>query len=175
MTKKITLQTIDKKLDTILSLLEPKPALDENLIKLEMKDYMTPQYLFDECKKLFKIYSCVDLSRVTSERTGNYTVYFKNNQEADEEYKNISANQLKYIEVITLEERLLMEIEYFKKTGKHLDIENITLCSGSRYSDGYVPYVHFYSGDQAVHVGYWGPGIVHPGLRARRAVKIENV
>jgi hypothetical protein len=29
-------------------------------------------------------------------------------------------------------ERLLYELKYFAETGKHLDIDNLTLCSGSR-------------------------------------------
>lgn len=62
------------------------------------------------------------------------TRYFKKNVEADEELKNLSANDLEKRggEYITLRERLIMELEYFKATGKHLDIYNVTLCAGSQ-------------------------------------------
>lgn len=42
---------------------------------------------------------------------------------------------------ITLRERLLLELAYFDETGDHLDVKGVTFCSGSRYSDGYVPRV----------------------------------
>ena len=37
---------------------------------------------------------------------------------------------------ITLLERLLFELGYFLATNRQLDVENGTLCSGSRDSDG---------------------------------------
>jgi hypothetical protein len=55
---------------------------------------------------------------------------------------------------ITLRERLLMEILYFKETGKHLDIIGWTICSGSRYSDGDVPGVYFNPSNDGVYV-FW--------------------
>ncbi len=55
---------------------------------------------------------------------------------------------------ITLRERLLMEIQYFKETGNHLDIKGWTICSGSRYSDGDVPYVCWYPGNGGMYVGW---------------------
>ena len=69
---------------------------------------------------------------------------------------------------ITLEERLLLEIEYFKKTGKHLDVENWTLCSGSRYQDGYVPSA-YWDGDEFGVDWYGSDGRFACG-RARSAV-----
>jgi len=91
-------------------------------------------------------------------------------QEADEDLKNKSANDLKRegIAGITLRERLLYELEYFKKTGQHLDIDNITLCAGSRGSDGGVPRVGWRSG--WVGVSWCGPEGSRAGLRSRRAV-----
>ena len=181
MTKKDTTISL---LREIRDLLKPetsgtsdKSAETTDLIKLEMKYYMTPRYLFGECEKLFQIwiYDESSLDRIKSEREGDYTVYFKNVQEADEENKNLSADDCKEKEIkgITLEERLLLEIEYFKKTGNHLDINNWTLCSGSRRSDGNVPYMHFDSDNQTVHV-YWYYSD-HPcdDLRARSVQKIS--
>ena len=45
-----------------------------------------------------------------------------------------------FINGITFRERILLELEYFDRTGLHLDIETITLCSGSRIF-GFVPCV----------------------------------
>jgi len=137
---------------------------------------MTPQTIYDKCKELFPSwkYTNENLDDITtSERTskaGAYAVWFRDNIEADEELKNLSANDLKNRGIlgITLEERLLFELKYFKETGKHLDIENVTLCSGSRCSDGGVPYVRWYDGK--LYVDWCYPGGRHGGLRSRRAV-----
>ncbi len=101
---------------------------------------------------------------------------FKYTQEADEELKNLSANDLKKkeIEGITLRERLLMERAYFKKTGKHLDIESVTLCSGSRYSDGSVPYVYWHSDSRKMSVDWDDPSYSYAGLRSRAAVTLDS-
>jgi len=107
---------------------------------------MTPQKLYDKCKELFPCWKYTDKNLdeiVSSERTSKndpYAVWFRDRVEADEELKNLSANQLKDRSIlgITLEERFLYELKYFKETGKHLDIQNITLCAGSRVGVGTV-------------------------------------
>lgn len=179
---KPTLDTLNKKLDKILSLLKNPPVeitgkskedeLDsDKYIKLEMKSYMTPRYLFEECKKLFPfyIYNEKSLDNIISNRKGDYTVYFKNVQEADEENKNLSANDLKEkgIKSITLEERLALEIEYFKRTGNNLDIKNITLCEGSHDQNGNVPCVYWHSVARGVVADWCSPGDCYDSLRAR--------
>jgi|GEM_PF-510412 hypothetical protein len=87
--------------------------------------------------------------------------------EADEKYKNLSANALAELGIIgnTCLERLIHGYRYFIKTGKHLDVENITLCSGSRCSDGYVPCVSFLDGK--VGVDGCDPSDSYDLLRAR--------
>ena len=94
----------------------------------------------------------------------------RDRQEADEELKNKSANDLKSdgTNCVTLEERLLLEMMYFRETGKHLDIQNITLCAGSRRPRGGVPRVSWYS--VGVGVDWCGPGHAYGGLRARAVV-----
>lgn len=173
--KKPTLSSLDKKLDIILKLLG-NPVTDVDLIELKMTSKMTVQYLFDECKKLFDIYSYIDLSKIVSERKGNYTVCFKNVQEADEENKNLSANELKEkgVKGITLEERLLLEILYFKKTGKHLDIDNLTLCAGSRHHDGHVPCVDWSSDNRQVNVDWYNPDDSNDNVRSRSVVSLKK-
>lgn len=139
---------------------------------------MTPQQLYDKCAELFPCWCWTeeDLDKIVqSERTakgGHYAAWFQDVVKADEDLKNLSANDLekKRIPGITLEERLLYELKYFKKTGGHLDIENITLCSGSRYSDGGVPEVSWIPVRRVLRVGWYHPGVSGPGLRSRRAV-----
>ena len=135
---------------------------------LHMKPEYTAQYLFDECKKLFDCYTWFDLDSVTSDRHGEYTVTFKPNVEEDEENKNKSANDVKGLKTITLPERLLLELNYFKATGKHLDIVNITLCAGSRSHAGNVPRVSWH--DLQVNVYYCGPDDGYGDIRTRSAV-----
>jgi len=139
---------------------------------------MTPQRLYDKCAEFFPCWKWADedLDRVVqSERTakdGTYAVWFRDVVEADEDLKNLSANDLKTkgIPGITLEERLLYELKYFKETGGHLDIENITLCSGSRCSDGDVPEVGWVPVGRRLSVVWCHPVDSDPGRRSRRAV-----
>lgn len=85
-----------------------------------------------------------------------YAVWVRVGAEPDEKYLDKSTNQADPNMKIgmTLMERMLLEIIYFDETGKHLDIEGWTLCSGSRSSDGDVPSVDWYSDDQLVWVSW---------------------
>ncbi|HPD58302.1 MAG TPA: hypothetical protein PKW17_13750 [Smithellaceae bacterium] len=146
----------------------------ERLIVMEKG--MTAQKLFDKCKELFFAwkYTEEDLDKIIkSDRSAEkeaYAVWIREGVEADEELKNLSANDIekKGIKTETLEERLLDEIRFFKKKGKHLDMKNLTLCSGSRNSDGFVPDVHWR--DYRMEVTWSPPGYHRGDLRARQAV-----
>ena len=72
---------------------------------------------------------------------GSYAIWVRDTVEADEVHKNKSANMIvaAKLKTETLLERMLHELKYFAETGKHLDMNNVTLCSGSRDSDGSVP------------------------------------
>jgi len=137
---------------------------------------MTPEKLFKKCRENFGAWKWTDDNLdeiVISDRTakdGHYAIWVKSNVEADEEFKNISANKLKAQghNGITLEERLVLELFYFWKTKKHLDIQNWTLCTGSRYADGGVPRVGW--GDDEVRVDWCSPGDALDYLRSRQAV-----
>jgi len=142
---------------------------------------MTPQFLYDKCKGLFLCGRWTDKSLdevVTSDRTAknnSYAVWVRNRVEADEELKNLSANDLKKKSIpgITLEERLIYELKYFQETGEHLDIDHSTLCSGSRCSvtlspAAAVPNVGW--GDGFLLVYYFYPDDAFPSLRARQVV-----
>jgi hypothetical protein len=87
-------------------------------------------------------------------KKGAYRVRFQKTIEADTELANKSADDLatEKIAGITLLERLLLEFGYFLATGEHLDVENVTLCSGSRHSDGLVPSVYWLAGYRRLYV-----------------------
>ena len=137
---------------------------------------ITPQSVYDLCVKNFPCWKYTDKNLneiIESERTagnGAYAIRIRDRVEADEELKNLSANQLKQQNVlgITLEESLIYELKFFKETGKHLDIQNITLCSGSRFGDGRVPSVDWY--DDEVHIRWWNAGSADDRLRSRQVV-----
>lgn len=134
---------------------------------------MTIEGVLAECQKLFLVWRYTEQNldeRVTSDRTSeaSYSIKFKNVQEADDDMQNKSASDLKGVKTITLLERLVMELDYFKETGKHLDIENWTLCAGSRRSDGSVPYVYWH--DDKLYVDCASVDGRSADLRARVAV-----
>lgn len=109
-----------------------------------------------------------------SAKKASYCVQVKRRVEADEELKNLSADDLteQKITGITLLERLLLELAYFMSTGQHLDVENWTLCSGSRHSDGRVPYVDWRSVAREIGVDWFPPDGRRDELRARAAVSL---
>jgi len=141
---------------------------------------MTPQKLYDKCAEQFSCnkWTKTDLDKIVkSERTSEtnaYAVWFRDRVEADDELKDKSADELEAEGIlgITLEERLIYELKYFKETGNHLDISNITLCSGSRYSDGDVPRVRWRGGRLEVYGSH--PVNRSDGVRTRAAVILES-
>ena len=75
------------------------------------------------------------------------TRHFLDSQEPDEKTLGKSANEAdSERKGITLRERLLLELAYFEKYEKHLDVESWTICSGSRFADGSVPRVRLGGG-----------------------------
>lgn len=150
---------------------------EKHFLVLVAKD-ITMNAVVKAMKKRFNVYlSTEDLdSSVTKNdrnpQDGNYLVLFNRNIEADEEFKNMSANDLakKGHKGITLFERLLLEVLYYNKTKEHLDINNWTLCSGSRFSDGHVPCVHWYSGHGKLNVFWYFPDGSGGGLGSRSVV-----
>lgn len=104
------------------------------------------------------------------------TRYFKKIVEADPEYADKSANELEgKIEGITLRERLLLELQYFEETGKHLDEKSVTLCTGSRGAGGRVPNVDWSPGRRAVYVRLCPRDYRYPALRSRAAVSLDSL
>jgi hypothetical protein len=137
---------------------------------------VTIEMVLEACRKYFKVwkYTDEDLDAFTKdhERTaanGHYAIRVRERVEADEELKGWSANQvaLHHLTTMTLLERLIYELKYFKETRKHLDVSNVTLCAGSRYQDGYVPRVNWRSDGGRLYVDAYHPQDASDSLRAR--------
>lgn len=139
---------------------------------------ITIQQAYDACKKLFPCWKSMDRdfdeAIPTNERVPNtsYAIWARDRIEADEEFKSLSVNNLKAKSVTTLTvlERILFELKYFIETGGHLDINNVTLCAGSRGSDGSVPSADWHGSKFYVHVLWCDPAHSNDDLRAREAV-----
>ncbi len=153
------------------------PTKQDGLDRLIIEaDGLTPQKVYNICEGLFKCWKWTDknLDEVIthSDRIGLHAVWAKERVEADEERKNLSANQLKELGIvgITFNERGLYEAKYFKETGKHLDRYNWTLCSGSRDFDGNVPDVSWFDFSGEMNVHWADPSRANGDLRVREAV-----
>ncbi len=157
---------------------EKQPGFDRLIV---MAQGITPQLAYGKCKELFPCWKWTDADmdevidfsfQTRSVKDGAYVVWFRDRIEADEELKNLSADDLKdkCIPGITLEERLVYELKHFKETEKHLDMDNVTLCSGSRCSFGGVPRVYWHSHLRELHVRWCYPGPAYDHLRSRQAV-----
>lgn len=137
---------------------------------------LTLNKVYDECAKQFPCWryeNDLDKAIQTNDRdpkNGSYAVWVRNRVEADVENNNLSANKLKQhgTSGITLLERMLYELKSFTEIGKHLDIENVTLCTGSRCSGGGVPSAGWSS--DGFRVGWCLPGYSYDSLRSRSVV-----
>ncbi|MEK7579832.1 MAG: hypothetical protein AAB469_01410 [Patescibacteria group bacterium] len=145
---------------------------------------MSPERAYQKCLEHFRCWKYVgdrnldesvfdiDCLERKYRRSDNetYAVWVRDREEADQELKNRSANDLAVAKIsgITLEARELYELKYFKETGKHLDRYNWTLCAGSRSVDGRV----LRSGwnDGRFFLGWYDPVGAHGVLRSREAV-----
>ena len=142
---------------------------------------LTIQKAYDLCSTKFACWKDTEksLDQVVTQndrdaKNGSYAIRVRDRREADEELRKMSADVLasKGIKGITLLERLVYELKYFDETGKHLDINSWTLCSGSRKKVGDMPKVRFNDG----HVGV---SDCHPGsclgdLRVREVIALDQ-
>ena len=108
---------------------------------------LTNNQVYNTCTKHFPCWrhtDNLDKDVPTNERdpkNGSYAIWVRDVVEADEVHKRKSAEMIKKenLTTETLLERMLHELKHFSETGKHLDISNWTLCSGSRFRGGSVP------------------------------------
>lgn len=150
-----------------------RPGYDRVLV---IPQGLTCNQVIAAMKKHFSVYLYTnDLDRdvSTNERdpkAGAYAIRVRDRVEADEELKNLSANQVKQLGLttVTLLERLVYELKYYSETKSHLDVNNVTLCSGSRNSDGGVPRVSWSDGELCV--SWCSSGSSNGSIRARSAV-----
>lgn len=174
-------ETILSVLQDIRALLQSKEApltettKSENYFILTDGPGLKTSELLQKCKDKFDVYcfySAAKLDEGFLQPIAKTTRKFKKTVEADPELAGMSAQDLmeKGINGITLRERLIMELQYFEETGQHLDVDNVTLCSGSRDSGGGVPRVRWGRGGRELCVGWCGVGCRDPRLRARAAV-----
>ena len=137
---------------------------------------LTIQNAWEIAKSLFPCYTYIngnlDEAIPISDRTADktYAVLVRDRQEADDEFRNLSANQLKDQDHkgITALETVVDEIGFYKRTRKHRDMKNITLCAGSRFSNGNVPGSYWNGGK--FYLDWDGPDRASDGLRSREAV-----
>ena len=124
---------------------------------------ITTQKVYDRCAELFPCWKytseSLDTAIPANDRyptNGSYAVLVRDRVEADREHRNKSADDLKVAGIlgIVVLERLIFELKYFRETRKHLDISNITACTGSRDFGGRVPCVDWCDGE--LKVG-WAP------------------
>jgi hypothetical protein len=141
---------------------------------------ITLQSVYESCANLFpcckwteekEIDEVIDFSfQIRSAANGSYAIWVRDQVEANEELKNLSADilQERVITGITLEERLIYELKFFKETEGHLDLKNVTICVGSRGFDGGNPKVDWSFGK--LNVGWNNADAVSNILRLRQVV-----
>lgn len=158
----------------------PKKPEERNWRLLIIIDLLL-EALYAKCKSLFPCWRWTDedLDEIVTEnertaKNGPYAIWAKDNTEADGEWKNLSADDIKGkgIKTETLAERFVHELKFFKETGKHLDIANWTLCSGSRYSDGNVPNMNW--NDGKMNVNWYNPDNRNDNLCPRQKFLQNN-
>lgn len=133
--------------------------------------------IYAKCKEFFPCWCWTDDNFDTivtwnerDTKNGPYAIWVKDNVEADEELKNLSATDIreKGLATETLTERLIHELTFFTETGEHLDLKNTTLCAGSRDSFGSAPGVCWRYGAMTV---IWSMPIYRSdSLRSRQVV-----
>ena len=147
---------------------------------------MTPERVYQKCLEHFRCWKYTgdqsldefvfDFGGVEKKyrRSDHEThaVWVRDRDEADQELKRRSANDLAAAKIfgITLEARELYELKYFRETGKHLDRKNITLCTGSRHVHGDVPGVYWNGNSDEMHVRWYNPDNASGHLRSREQV-----
>jgi len=144
-----------------------------NYISIQETSKKTSE-IIAEMRKNFDVWSYlsdVELDRQFPAPQQKSVRHFGKHIESDPELAGMSAQLLerRNIPGITLRERLLMELEYFKSNGKHLDTETVTMCSGSRDAGGSVPFVDWDDHLKRVCIDWNRPTYSYRIVRSRQA------
>lgn len=161
-------------MEQLRDFLEHRNPFEQKYIKIEDYSWKKTSEIIAELRELFPVIIYnedeinIDREFPTPAKSTFRTFLF--NQEADYALRNKSADELKHnkIEGITLRERLIYELEYFNKTGQHLDIRYSTLCSGSRSSSRKFPRVLWINGLR-IDIDYIFSGTSSEKMCSRRA------
>ncbi len=128
-----------------------------------MPGLVTNNEAFDACKRkmgnAWRYQDDLNTVRDIVERPKTpYVVWAKALIEADQDLANVSAEmiQKRSINILTLLERLILDSKHFDETKTYLDVENVTLCAGSRSADGNVPRVYWGPPGRGLSVGWYG-------------------
>ena len=172
-------KTLAQQLRDIADQIENLESKPEEYWTIKIPKGLTIEKAFADCKELFDFWRWTDDNLdqiINSDRTSSkgYSVKVRASFEPDEEYRGMSADDIKAkgLTPITLLEYLVLAKDVFKKTGKHLDEKYITLCAGSRTSDGVVPSAFWYRGWRQAGLSWGDSGGRDGYFGVRVAVKI---
>lgn len=116
----------------------------------------TARTIHKVCLNNSDLYESVEVNDRTP-KGKSYGVWIRDRQEADEELNRKAATDLKTLcaSGLTLIERLVAGTGYLFEKMCHMDVENVTLCTGSHSSDGRcMPGVYWDSRRFEVSVGW---------------------
>ena len=139
----------------------PEKPLEGNWRLLIIAQGLTLNQVFDSMVREFNCWRYSDdldksVTKNVRDTKVAYAIWVRDGAEPDEKYLGKSTNQADPDMKIgvTLLERMIHEIIFFDEKGLHLDIKGVTLCTGSRSSDGFVPRVFWALDYQQVYV-HW--------------------
>ncbi|MCA9354581.1 MAG: hypothetical protein KC877_03630 [Candidatus Kaiserbacteria bacterium] len=103
---------------------------------------------------------------------GPYAIWVRKRFEADFEHQKKSAVHVRQslIPGITLLERLLLELFYYRYNGKHLDADCITLCTGTQTTGSFTPGFGWDADHCRVRIDWFAPDYASIGLRVREVI-----
>ncbi|MDO8715239.1 MAG: hypothetical protein Q7J73_00245 [Dehalococcoidales bacterium] len=137
----------------------------------EMGAAMYPSWKWCGDRSLDDVVDFTKEARNASAR--QYLTWCEDSVEPSSKLTNLSAIKIaeRQINTLTLTEmELLHQWFYWKSSGKHLDVKNISLCPASRYFDGFVPGVRWHGSLSGLDVYGCDPDNSDDDLRSRQAV-----
>ena len=161
----------DIKID--ISKIEIPEATKERPDLMIIPKKLSNEELFEKIKKLIPTAKRQDdldeqIKRsVQSNEDESYAIRLKFQQEIPEEFfdkRNVEKVRKYRLDqnCMTLKERLILELMYYRQTGKYLDKKSATLCAGSIERNGCVPVV--FPGCEVVSLSYKN---LYPGIGPR--------